>query len=284
MSTVVVGAHGQLGTALRQVLKEDAVFLSRDDVELTDLTAVTDTLLALRPTAVINAAAYTAVDLAEDEPDLAMRINCDAVGAMAEVSASCGARFVTLSTDYVFDGSLDRPYVESDQTKPINQYGRSKEAGERAAMAANPESLVVRTSWVISGTHPNFVATMLKLAQRGELSVVNDQVGHPTLASDLAVGVDAAAAAGASGILHLTNQGVTTWFDLAREVFELGGFDSDIIRPCGSDEYPTPAARPKNSILESERFSDLGLAPLPHYRDGLPALVQQIESSASSSD
>lgn len=277
----VVGANGQLGTALRQVLDDEAVFLSRADVDLTDLVAVRDTLWSLRPTKIINTAAYTAVDLAEDERDLAMRINCEAVGAMAEVAASCNARFVTISTDYVFDGSLDRAYVESDPTNPINHYGRSKDAGERAAIASNPESLVIRTSWVISGTHPNFVATMLKLAPERELSVVNDQFGHPTLASDLAVGIVVALDAGATGILHLTNQGVTTWFGLAREVFELGGIDPDLIRPCTSDVYPTSAARPKNSVLESERLGDLGLTRLPHYRDGLPALVRRIQHPAA---
>ncbi|MFV2000263.1 MAG: dTDP-4-dehydrorhamnose reductase [Acidimicrobiia bacterium] len=276
---VVTGATGQLGTALRQVLRNDAVFLTERDLDLADISAIREVIESLKPSILINAAAYTSVDLAEDERDLAMLINGEAVGVLAEVAADCKARFVTVSTDYVFDGSADRPYVESDQTNPINQYGLSKEAGERASIAANPESLVVRTSWLISGTHPNFVETMLRLGNTRELSIVDDQFGHPTLAIDLAEGIVGAVRAGASGILHLTNQGVTSWFGLAREVAVLGGIDPERFQPCTSDEYPATARRPRNSVLESERISDLGLTRLRHYREGLATVVGQLRGS-----
>ncbi len=273
---VVTGGSGQLGTALRQELTHDAVFLTRDDLDLTDLASIHSVIGTLRPSILINAAAYTNVDLAEDEPDLAMRINGEAVGALAEASAACGGRFVTVSTDYVFDGTADRAYLESDVANPLGSYGTSKEAGERAAFALNPEALVVRTSWVISGTHRNFAETMLRLASTRELSVVDDQIGHPTLATDLAGGILSALDVGATGLLHLTNQGATSWFGLAREVAELGGIDPERIQACSSDEYPTKALRPRNSVLDSERISELGLVPLPDYHTGLPAVVTQL--------
>jgi len=276
----VVGATGQLGTALRQVIEGDAVFLSRDDLDLADIQSIRGTIRSAFPSTLINAAAYTAVDLAEDHVELSMRINGEAVGVLAEVAAECNARFVSISTDYVFDGSSGRAYVESDPTAPINQYGRSKEAGERAALAVNPESLIVRTSWLISGTHPNFVSTMLRASEH-ELSVVDDQIGHPTLAVDLARGIVSALDVGATGTLHLTNKGATSWFGLAREALELGGIDPERIQPCSSDEYPTKAARPRNSLLASERLHNLGMKPLPDYHEGLGDLVRQIQASPS---
>ncbi len=213
---VVLGAGGQLGTAFRSVYP-DARFVDRAGLDLTDTGAIAGRLAPLSPTALVNCAAYTAVDRAEAEQDMAHLVNGEAVAALARFAAATGIPLVTYSTDYVFPGDGTTPYVESDPTDPINAYGRSKLAGEIAALDLHPGTLVIRTSWVVSGTHPNFVATMLRLARRGEpWRVVDDQLGCPTVAGDLAAATAEAVDAGVTGILHMTNAGATTWFELAR--------------------------------------------------------------------
>lgn len=272
---VVTGADGQVGTAFRTLLP-DVGFLTRTDLDLTDLDAIAPVLRALAPTVVVNCAAYTAVDRAEEEVEQAELVNGLAVGRLAEVTAELGVPLVTYSTDYVFAGTGTRPYVESDPTDPVNAYGRSKELGERLALEANPRALVVRTSWVISGTHPNFVATMLRLSRERSLRVVDDQLGCPTVASDLAAATVVAVERGASGLLHLTNEGQTTWFGLARRAVELAGIDPGRIEPCTTAEYPTPARRPAYSVLGSERRGLLGMEALPSWEESLPKVVDQI--------
>lgn len=272
----VTGAGGQLGTAFRGILGDDARYLDRSMLDLTDGAAVTTRLRSDRPELVLNCAAYTAVDLAESERASAFAVNADAVEGMASGCADLGARFVTFSTDYVFDGSRVSPYVERDPTSPINVYGESKALGEERALAANPMSLVIRTSLVLSGTHANFAATMLRVAAAGGGLVVDDQTAHPTLVADLAPAVLDVVQRGHFGILHLTNRGVVNRFELAREVLEIAGLDPELIRPCSTDEYPTPARRPANSVLESERLEELGVKPLPHYRAGLENAVASL--------
>ncbi len=270
---VVTGANGQLGTSFRKLLPE-ATFLTRTDLDLTDLSALRRVLSRDDPDLVINCAAYTAVDRAEDEEELATLVNGLAVGEMASLCSSIGARFVTYSTDYVFGGVSDRPWVESDPCDPINAYGRSKLRGEE--LVAEHGGLVIRTSWVVSGTHPNFIATMLRLAQERELSVVNDQQGCPTMADDLAVATRSAIDSGASGGLHLANTGETAWFDFAREALRLAGLDPERIQPCGTSEFPTQAKRPAYSVLGSERRPVLGIADLPPWQESLPELVESL--------
>ncbi|GMR02411.1 MAG: dTDP-4-dehydrorhamnose reductase [Acidimicrobiia bacterium] len=274
---VVIGASGQLGTALQARLGPDALMLSEADLDLSDLSSIAQVVAAADPSILINAAAYTNVDKAEEEPDVAMRVNGEAVGVLAAAARTAGAQFVTVSTDYVFDGTADRPYVESDPTNPVNAYGTSKLAGERAALDANPETLVVRTSWLMSGTHRNFADTILRLTKERELTVVDDQFGHPTLASDLAGGILDAASKGVTGVLHLTNQGVTTWFDLARELVTIAGGDVSRVQPCATSSYPTAAKRPANSVLDSVRTGPIGLAQLPDYHEGLADLVAELK-------
>jgi dTDP-4-dehydrorhamnose reductase len=276
MTLLVTGGTGQLGSAVSR-LRPDAAIPGRGELDLADPGGIRPYLEAVRPEAIVNCAAYTAVDRAEEEEAPATIVNGSAVGAMAEYAAEAGIPLVTFSTDYVFDGHAAEPYVESSPTDPINAYGRSKLAGERAALAAHPGALVIRTSWVISGTHPNFVATMLRLAPERELRVVDDQQGCPTVAADLAAGALAALDAGATGLLHLTNQGVTTWYRLARAAVEIAGIDPERIRPCTTEEYPTPARRPPYSVLGSERLQDLGIAPLPHWEASLPGVVAGLQ-------
>jgi dTDP-4-dehydrorhamnose reductase len=273
---VVTGALGQLGTAFQGRLGNDAHYLDVDEVDLTIVAAIRPALTALRPTLVINCAAYTAVDQAEEDEETARLINATAVGELAAVSYDLGAGFVTFSTDYVFDGTKPDPYVETDDPNPISAYGRTKLEGERLAVAAHPEALVIRTSWLMSGTHPSFAATMLRLIAAGPVQVVDDQHGHPTFVDDLAAATLAAVDAGATGILHLTNQGTTTWFGLAREIAELAGLDAERVQPVSTEAFPRPAPRPANSVLDSMRLDELGLAPLPDYHASLPAAVAEL--------
>jgi dTDP-4-dehydrorhamnose reductase len=275
---LLLGATGQLGTAIRGLLT-DYVAPPRADLDLSNFNPdrADEVVSSARPDVVVNCAAYTAVDKAEEEEDVATAVNGEAVGVLADVTAGHGIPLITFSTDYVFNGNAAMPYVEADATEPVNAYGRSKLVGERLALEANPKALVIRTSWVISGTHPNFVATMLRLASEGkELTVVDDQHGRPTVAEDLARATLDAVEKGASGLLHLTNEGTTTWFGLARASIELAGHDPELVQPCRTEDYPTPAARPGYSVLGSTRRDALGVGPLPHWQDSLPALVGEL--------
>jgi len=270
---LVTGGAGQLGTAFRRVLPE-ARFVDLADLDLTRRDLLAAALEDMRPEAVVNCAAYTAVDRAEQEEALATLVNGAAVGVMAEHAARRRIPLLTFSTDHVFAGDAAEPYLESSPVDPINAYGRSKLAGERAALVACPGALVVRTSWLVSGTHPNFVATMLRLAGEGVVRVVDDQRGCPTMADDLAPAAWSALQAGVSGLLHLTNTGETTWFRFARAAVRLAGVDPARIIPCTTAEYPTPARRPAYSVLGSERRGPLGLPDPPSWEESLPAVVE----------
>ncbi len=244
--TLLLGGSGQVGTALKAAL-DDVIAPSRSELDLAtaDLDSVHRLVAEIRPEVVVNCAAYTAVDRAEDETTLAEIVNGRAVGILAEIAARAGIPLVTFSTDYVFDGSADSPYLESSVTNPLNAYGRSKLLGEELALLSNPRTLIIRTSWVISRTHPNFVSTMLRLAREGrEIKVVDDQRGCPTVADHLAVATIEALHRDATGLLHITNQGDTSWFHLAVAAITAAGLDPALVDPCPTSEYPTKAARP----------------------------------------
>lgn len=254
-----------------------AIPVTRAQIDLADKGTIRVALSDVNPDAIVNCAAYTNVDRAEHEEDLATRINSEAVGVMADWAADRRLPFLTFSTDYVFDGKASTPYLESSPTNPINAYGRSKLRGEKLAVEAG--GLVVRTSWVISGSHPNFVATMIRLAtEGGPLKVVNDQRGCPTVCADLAATTHQALVAGMTGILHVTNQGATTWFELARRALAEAGLDPDALSPCMTADYPTDAPRPAYSVLGSERLESSGLTLPPNWIESLPALVSEIKS------
>ena len=270
---LITGANGQLGTAFRSLLPEAAV-LTRADLDLTSVGAIPVRLAELTPSVIINCAAYTAVDQAEEEPDLANQINANAVRALAEYAAGVAVPLVTFSTDYVFDGTATHPYVESSPPHPINAYGRSKLAGERAATLAYPEVLIVRTSWVFSATHRNFVKTILAAAAERRVRVVADQSGCPTFAPDLAAATLRAIQEGVTGTLHITNSGPTTWFELAREVCAAAGIDPDRIEPITTEEFPTRAPRPRYSVLGSERRAGLDPPELRPWRDAVRAALE----------
>ncbi|MFC4910999.1 dTDP-4-dehydrorhamnose reductase [Actinomadura gamaensis] len=269
MRCLVTGAGGMLGTDLLARLP-DAVALDRAALDLTDAGAVRDVVAAHRPDAVINCAAWTAVDDAEEHEAEALAINGTAVGSLADACRDAGARLVQISTDYVFPGH--GPYAEDAPTAPINAYGRTKLAGERAALSYE-RAYVVRTAWLYGAHGPNFVATMARLAaERDTVDVVDDQRGQPTWTGDLAGRiVELLTADAPPGVYHGTNAGETTWYGLAREVFTLLGHDPDRVRPTTTDRFPRPAARPSNSVLEHGGWNRAGLPPLRDWREALRA-------------
>lgn len=272
----VLGAGGQLGTAFVNLLGDRAIGITRSELDITRPELISRFVSDLRPQTIINCAAYTAVDRAEVEPAEARLVNATAVGWLAAAAAEVAAHFVTFSSDYVFGGTATQPYVESDQTDPINVYGATKLEGEGLAFAAHPRSLVVRASWLLSGTHPNFITTILKLAREGSVQVVDDQWGNPTFVDDLARATMAAVDQEADGVLHLTNTGPTTWYRLARNAVEIAGLDPDRITACTSEEYPRPAPRPAYSVLGSERLIGLGLDALPSWDHSIVAAIDEL--------
>jgi dTDP-4-dehydrorhamnose reductase len=268
---LVTGAGGMLARALLHEVEasgHEALPFGRASLDVTCEKAVLEVLRSEGPDAVVQCAAYTRVDDAEREPAEALRVNAHATGIVARACRDVGARFVYPGTDYVFDGIATAPYRTDAPTNPINAYGRSKRAGEVAALAAG-DGLVVRTSWLYGPGGRNFVRTILSRARAGApLRVVDDQVGAPTATPDLAAVIvrllDAAAPA---GIYHATNTGQTSWYGLACAALELAGVDADIA-PCSSADFPQAAARPAYSVLDSAAtWAITGAAP--HWRDGL---------------
>jgi dTDP-4-dehydrorhamnose reductase len=275
---LIIGAYGQLGTAISHSIPE-RVRVGREDLDLgaADLhQRARQVIRAVKPKAIINCAAFTAVDQAESNFAEARKVNGEAVGILAKIADEHSTPFVTFSTDYVFDGNKEDPYVESDPTSPLNAYGQSKALGERLALSEGRDVLVIRTSWIISGTHSNFVATILRrLRESSSVRVVTDQYGCPTIASDLAQATVQALEAGVSGILHLTNRGATTWYELARAAAERAGFAERLVEPCVTADYPTLARRPRRSHLGSERTSSLGIE-LPHWQESIDLVVRDL--------
>lgn len=237
-------------------------------------------LLPYYPEVVINCAAYTKVDQAEADREAAWAVNATGAGNVAKVCKEAGARMIHVSTDYVFDGSGERPWTTDDPTGPLGAYGASKLEGERAVQEAlGDAAVIVRTSWLYGANGPNFVKTMLRLAQEGrDLKIVSDQVGSPTYTVDLARAlVDLALGAG-NGIYHITNAGTCTWFEFAREIFRQSRVRPEgTFKPCTTSEYPTPARRPANSRMDGSRFTNAGYSPLPPWQDALRRYLLETE-------
>jgi len=272
----VTGGGGQLGSAFAALLGRDVVAVRRQ-VDVTDTSAVARVLDDRQVSLIINCAAFTGVDAAEQRPEAAHAVNATAVAGLTQLARERQIPLVTFSTDYVFDGEADVPYTETDTPDPMNAYGRSKLAGERAALGYS-SSLVIRSSWLVSGNRPNFVATMLDLVSAARpVRVVDDQHGSPTIAVDLARQTLRAVDRGVTGLLHVTNRGATTWFRLAVTAVELAGLDRSLVSPCTTQEYPTRAHRPRYSVLASER--DLGLEPMRSWEEALPQVVAELRST-----
>ena len=273
---LITGSAGQLGTDLRTLLADrpglEVVGVDLPELDITDPSAVQKFVEEVRPELLINAAAYTAVDAAESNEELAQAVNGLAPGILAEACARHGIRLVHVSTDYVFPGDGTAPYEVDSPTGPRSAYGRTKLAGELAVRAALPDaSWVVRTAWVYGAGGQNFVKTMVRLERSHEtVEVVDDQRGSPTWSADLARGlVSLADSAARPGLYHCTNGGDTTWYGLTRAIFEELGADPDRVRPTTTDRYPRPAPRPAYSVLSGRSWRDAGLPELPHWRAAL---------------
>ncbi|HEY1562844.1 MAG TPA: dTDP-4-dehydrorhamnose reductase [Caulobacteraceae bacterium] len=285
MKVMLVGAAGQVGRALVDAAPTDWTLaaLTRSDLDIGDEAAVARAVETIGPDLIVNAAAYTAVDRAESEPELAFQINRDGAGHLAAAAARRDARLVHLSTDFVFGGPAGRPYRPDDPTGPLGAYGASKLAGEKAVAATAPEALILRTAWVYGpAAGSNFLATMLRLmAARPELGVVADQLGTPTSTLTLAEAIWTMVGKEARGIWHFTDAGTASWYDfavaIAEEAVAAGLLASaPPVRPISTEDYPTPARRPAYSVLDkTATFALLGAAA-PHWRVALRAVLARM--------
>lgn len=281
---LVTGASGQLGKEIRKLSvsrKKDVVFTDRDALDITDADKVRQFLGKHPVEAVINGAAYTAVDKAESEPEKAKQVNCEAVEILAGVCRSRNLKLIHLSTDYIFDGKNHRPYREDDPASPVNVYGKTKWEGEEVMRAINPgNSVIIRTSWLYSPEGTNFVKTMLRLgAEREEVRVIDDQVGCPTYAGDLAAAVlEILPGLDRNNVrtYHYTNEGVCTWYDFARAVMEYRELPCKVV-PVPSSEYPTVAERPPYSVLSKQAFKKDFKISIPYWRDSLRKCLREID-------
>jgi len=279
---LLTGGNGQVGWELERALPAlgELIATDRATLDLADPDAIRRAVREAKPEVIVNAAAYTAVDQAESEPEQAMRINGIAPGVLAEEAKRLEALLVHYSTDYVFDGTKAEPYVEDDATNPINVYGASKLAGERAIQARGCRYLIFRTSWVYAARGRNFLLTILRAArERPELRVVNDQIGAPTWCRDLAQATAAAipkgiADASTQGVYHANGSGAVSWFGFATEILRLAG-SATPIRAVASSEYPTAAARPANSRLDCGKLAcTFGIA-MPDWRRSVAECMRE---------
>lgn len=288
LKILVTGANGQLGKELRDLSSEysqfEFIFLSREDLPIHHFGLVRNFFKTLKPDYCINAAAYTAVDRAELEKDIAMQVNAEAVGVLAAVCKSHHTKFIHISTDYVFNGKADYPYTENFPTDPVNAYGDTKLEGEKQAMQFNPDSIIIRTSWVYSYHGKNFVKTILRLLnEKEEISVVNDQLGSPTYAADLAetimqiiINAKASDVNWIPGIYHFSNEGVISWYDFAVAIKEISGSQCRI-NPVPTSAYPTQAKRPAYSVLDKTKIQNSFDIPLKDWKKSLEKCIEKIK-------
>jgi len=291
-SILLIGSNGQLGTELQNFLSSNyqVIAVTRPEIDLTQTDNLRKIIRETQPEIIINAAAYTAVDKAETEPEMATAINTTAPQIIAEESQKLGSFLIHFSTDYVFNGNSNYPYQESDITNPVSVYGQTKLAGEIAIQKACSQYMILRTAWVY-GTYgkSNFVKTMLRLGkERPEVRVVADQIGSPTWAQDIALTITQIIpqlTSEIAGIYHYTNSGVASWYDFATAIFEEAeklGFPLKIanIIPITTPEYPTPAKRPAYSVLACEKISQiLGTYP-PHWRQELRLMLKELQGKS----
>jgi dTDP-4-dehydrorhamnose reductase len=283
---LVTGAAGQLGVDMVQACSaggHGVVGYDRSVLDLTDPAAASTVIPESGATVVINCAAYTAVDACETEVERAHAVNEHGVRRLAQACAEAGAHLVHVSTDYVFDGTLDRPYREDDPTNPKSVYGASKLAGERAALDVLGDGVtIVRTAWVCGEHGNNMVKLVRRLAATGNpMAFVDDQRGSPTFTADLAPALLRLAVDRSPGLFHITNSGAVSWYEFVREILSASGHDPSIVSPISTADLdpPRPAPRPMNSVLDNTRWAELGHPPLRNFREPLAELVQRLESS-----
>lgn len=283
---LVTGSNGQLGSELKELAPSHPqfkfVFLTRAELAVEDAEAVKKIVAQAKPDFVINCAAYTAVDKAESEKGAALAVNAIAVGILARASKDAGAKFLHVSTDYVFDGTSSEPLKEDAPVSPVNFYGETKLRGEQEAVKENAESIIIRTAWVYSAYGKNFVKTMLRLmAEKESINVVSDQWGSPTYAADLAEAILRIVEGGRwqPGIYHFSNDGVINWAQFAREIGRLS--DSNCtVNFITTEQYPTPARRPLYSVLDKTKISTTyGITPKP-WKESLEICLQKLQTAA----
>lgn len=291
MKIAVTGTAGQVVTSLIErgtAAGHEVIAIGRPDLDLADPASVVRVLEATAPDVIVSAAAYTAVDKAETESDLAHTVNGAGAGAVAQAAKALGVPLIHISTDYVFDGALDRPYVESDPTGPTGIYGASKLAGEQAVLDIHDNSVVLRVAWVYSPFGGNFVKTMLRLAAgRDELGIVGDQVGNPTSALAIADGIIQVAAnmvvdssPDLRGTFHMTAPGEASWADFAQAIFAASaarGGPSASVRSISTADYPTPATRPANSRLDCGKIARVHGVTLPDWHTSLDDVMDRLQ-------
>jgi len=280
MLIAITGPTGLLGREVVKVFKKeyDVIELPHDMLDITDLSQVREVLSNHAPAVLINCAAYTAVDKAEEETEQANLVNGLGVRNLALACRELNISLVHISTDYVFDGSRNKPWRIFDERNPINAYGYSKYLGEKYLETINPGYFLVRTSWLFGSGGPNFVSTILRAAlKQGELRVVNDQFGCPTYAPDLADTLLKLVKAGAYGVYHVTNQGITSWYEFAKEIVRQAGLKLPVI-PVSSDEFVRPARRPKNSALDPFPLKETVGSLLPSWQDALGRFLAEIKA------
>ena len=287
MKILVTGAYGQLGNELK-VLSVDYpewqfLFTDADSLDITNELSVKSFFDRNKPDFVINCAAYTAVDKAENDVETAEKVNTLAPELLAKTAAKTGSKLIHVSTDYVFDGTSYLPYTEKDIVNPMSVYGSTKLDGENRALAANQQTIVIRTSWLYSSFGNNFVKTMLRLGhERGLLNVVFDQVGTPTYAADLAsvilfiiAGSEAKPEDFIPGVYHYSNEGVASWYDFAKVIFELSAMNVRV-NPVRSDQFPTVAKRPAFSVLDKTKIKTTYCAEIPYWKDSLEICLRKL--------
>ena len=285
---LVTGANGQLGWELGQLAAAypafEFVLVDRSQLDLAFPESFEKIIQTIAPDCIINTAAYTAVDKSETEKALSYTVNATAVQALASICKNLAIPFITYSTDYVFDGEATQPYTISTKVDPVNFYGSTKAAGEKMAMEANEDTIVIRTSWVFSSHGNNFVKTMMRLMkERAQLNIVADQKGRPTYAKDLAIAtmhMIEAMNAGKSikGLYHFANQGETTWFDFAAKIKAIAGLTCEV-QPIETKDFPTPAKRPSYSVLDTSKIEQDLAIDIRHWEDALNDCIDQIKQA-----
>ena len=277
MNILVTGANGQLGCEMQRlgaVSPNNYIFTDVAELDVTDAGAVLRAAEQTRAEAIVNCAAYTNVERAEEDEATADRLNRLAPANLAAAAAATGATLIHISTDYVFDGTAHTPYTEQAPTAPLGIYGRTKLAGEQAVEASGCSYLILRTAWLYSAFGNNFLKTMLRLtAERESLNVVFDQIGTPTYAGDLALGIfsviEGQQFRGHEGLYHFSNEGVSSWYDFAVEIAAAAGHDNCRIEPCHTAEYPSKAPRPAYSVLDKSKFKTTFGIEIPHWRESM---------------
>lgn len=286
MRILVTGAAGQLGNELHNVLEQNkpgiTLYTDIHDLDLTDAAAVRKYIVDNEISHIVNCAAFTAVDKAEQEQAICAKVNTDAVKNIAEVAADYGVKVIQISTDYVFDGTAHMPYRESDKVNPISTYGTTKRKGEMVLLSMSPDAVIIRTAWLYSPYGNNFVKTMLRLgAERSELGVVCDQIGTPTYACDLAEAIYTILTARqwVPGIYHFSDEGACSWYDFTKAIHRIAGITGCNVKPIMTDDYPTAAARPPYSVLDKTRIKKTYGITIPHWEESLQNCIKQIQNN-----